>query len=68
MIRALTILIFIITPTATIAGWLLGNPLIGLLLLVLIPLLGVGSVVLKLRRDLQFRSRLSQPASNPAGL
>jgi hypothetical protein len=51
MIRALTILIFIITPTATIAGWLLGNPLIGLLLLVLIPLLGVGSVVLKLRRD-----------------
>jgi hypothetical protein len=51
MIRALTIVIFLVTPIAAVAGWLLGNPLVGLLLLVLIPLLGVGFVVQKLRRD-----------------
>lgn len=51
MIRALTIVIFLVTPIAAVAGWLLGNPLIGLLLFLFIPLLGIGFVVQKLRRN-----------------
>lgn len=51
MIRALTLLIFVITPIVTAVGWLLSGPLLALALLVLVPLVGLGAVVLRLRRS-----------------
>jgi hypothetical protein len=51
MIRALTILIFFLTPLATIGGWVLAGPLVGLLLLIGLPIAGIATVVLRIRRS-----------------
>lgn len=58
MIRALTILIFFLTPAAAVAGWVLAGPLVSLLLLVGLPLLGVATVVLRIRRSPEAASEL----------
>lgn len=51
MIRALTLWIFVLTPVATVTGWLAAGPLVALALLIGLPLTGVAAVVLKLRRS-----------------
>ena len=51
MIRALTVLIFIITPVTTAVGWILAGPLVAIGLLLALPLIGLGVVVQRLRRS-----------------
>lgn len=51
MIRALTLLIFVLTPLAAAASWMAAGPLVALVVLVGLPVAGVAGVVLRLRRS-----------------
>jgi hypothetical protein len=57
MIRFLTLTLFVATPVASVAGWILGGPAIAGAIVVVLPVIAVGATVLTLRRSPERASR-----------